>query len=93
MFALRAHQPVRFTAARFYATVKANLLEGNSLVNANGDKLSRKDVFENKKVVLFGLPGAFTPVCSSRHVPGYMEKAKELKSKGVDEILCVYVSS
>ncbi|KAK4391681.1 Peroxiredoxin-2 [Sesamum angolense] len=42
-----------------------------------------------KKVILFAVPGAFTPTCSLKHVPGFIEKAGELKSKGVDEILCI----
>ena len=45
-----------------------------------------------KKVVVFALPGAFTPTCSAKHVPGYVEKAAELKSAGVDEIWCVSVN-
>nr|XP_016437898.1 PREDICTED: peroxiredoxin-2B-like [Nicotiana tabacum] len=44
---------------------------------------------QGKKVILFAVPGAFTPTCSTKHVPGFIEKADELKSKGVDEILCI----
>jgi len=47
---------------------------------------------KGKKVVIFGLPGAFTPTCSSKHVPGYVEAYDALKAKGVDEIVCVAVN-
>ena len=45
-----------------------------------------------KRVVIFGLPGAFTPTCSARHVPGYVEQADALRAAGVDEIWCVSVN-
>lgn len=50
------------------------------------------DLFKGKKVVIFGLPGAFTPTCSSTHLPGYEEKYDELKALGVDEVICISVN-
>lgn len=50
------------------------------------------DLFRGKKVVLFSVPGAYTPTCSNQHLPGYVEKADELRAKGVDEIVCLAVN-
>ena len=50
------------------------------------------DYFAGKRVALFSVPGAFTPTCSARHLPGYVEKAAELKAKGVDEIAATAVN-
>lgn len=50
------------------------------------------ELFANKKVVLFSVPGAFTPTCSEAHLPGYVVLADELKAKGVDLIACVSVN-
>ena len=51
-----------------------------------------KDIFAGKKVVVFALPGAFTPTCSSTHLPGYEEKYDDLKELGVDEVYCLSVN-
>ena len=50
------------------------------------------DYLANKKVVLFSLPGAFTPTCSAKHLPGFVEYENDIKSKGIDEIICVSVN-
>jgi peroxiredoxin len=47
---------------------------------------------KGKRVVIFGLPGAYTPTCSAKHVPGYLEKLSDLKAKKVDEVWCVSVN-
>ena len=49
-------------------------------------------IFANKKVVLFAVPGAFTPTCSAAHLPGYITLADEIKAKGVDAIVCTAVN-
>ncbi len=54
--------------------------------------ISTEELFADKKVVLFALPGAFTPTCSARHLPGYVEKADAILAKGVDRIICLSVN-
>lgn len=56
------------------------------------DKVQSSDYFAGKKVALFSVPGAFTPTCSAKHLPGFVEKAGELKAKGIDEIACTAVN-
>ena len=56
------------------------------------EKVSVAAATKGKKVVIFGLPGAYTPTCSAQHVPGYVEQLAALKAKGVDEVWCVAVN-
>lgn len=66
-------------------------IEGNGCsIGPNTFKVS--DMTAGKSIVLFGLPGAFTPTCSAQHVPGYLELSDTLFAKGVDEIWCVSVN-
>ncbi len=53
---------------------------------------SVSDLVKGKTIAVFGLPGAYTPTCSAKHVPGYVEHAAALKAKGVDEIWCISVN-
>jgi 2-Cys peroxiredoxin 5 len=55
-------------------------------------QINLADLCANKKVIIFGVPGAFTPGCSKTHLPGYVQKADELRKSGVQEIACVSVN-
>ena len=55
-------------------------------------KVNLSEFCADKKVVIFGVPGAFTPGCSKTHLPGYVGAAEDLKGKGIDEIVCVAVN-
>ena len=77
------------------AISKGDKLPDVKLVKATAegpDAVQSADYFAGKKVALFAVPGAFTPTCSAKHLPGYVEKAAELKAKGVDEIACTAVN-
>ena len=54
--------------------------------------VSTDELFGGKRVVLFAVPGAFTPTCSAKHLPGFVEKAEQIKGKGVDSIVCLSVN-
>jgi peroxiredoxin len=54
--------------------------------------LTSEQLFKGKTVVLFAVPGAFTPTCDAKHLPGFVEKAAEIKAKGVDTVACLSVN-
>jgi len=54
--------------------------------------ITTDEIFRGKKVVLFAVPGAFTPTCSMQHLPGFVEKASQIRAKGVDTIACISVN-
>jgi peroxiredoxin len=71
--------------------------EGDRIPNVKLKATDMTDVttetlFKGKKVVLFAVPGAFTPTCSAKHLPGFIEKADEIRAKGVDDIVCMSVN-
>jgi peroxiredoxin len=55
-------------------------------------KIPTEQIFAGKKVVLFSVPGAFTPTCDARHLPGYIQHAADFKAKGVDTVACMAVN-
>ena len=64
-----------------------------NIMKADGPgSVSAKELFDGKKVVLFSVPGAFTPTCSRDHLPGFVEKADEIKAKGVDTVAYMAVN-
>lgn len=56
------------------------------------EAVQASDYFKGKRVALFSVPGAFTPTCSAKHLPGFVDKASDLKTKGIDEIACTAVN-
>ena len=77
-------------------TIKAGerMPEGKfKTMGANGPKdLSTAELFNGKRVVLFSVPGAFTPTCDAKHLPGYLQIAGDLRAKGIDTIACMAVN-
>ncbi len=72
------------------ATMPAGQLQ--ELKNGEMTTHNTIELFANKKVVMFAVPGAFTPTCSAAHLPGYVVSADELKAKGIDAIICLSVN-
>ncbi len=67
-------------------------MEFNVMTSDGQQKLATEVVFAGRKVVLFAVPGAFTPTCSASHLPGYLDHYDALKAKGVDTIACTSVN-
>jgi len=63
-----------------------------TLKKTDMSNITTDELFGGRKVVVFAVPGAFTPTCSNQHLPGYIAKADEIKAKGVDEIVCLSVN-
>lgn len=61
-------------------------------VSSNFSTTPVKEIFQGKKVVIFGLPGAYTGVCSAQHVPSYKNNIEKFKAKGIDSVICVSVN-
>jgi glutaredoxin/glutathione-dependent peroxiredoxin len=76
---------------------EGTLMESTEFDAANGcpmppQKLDVLSLAKGKKIVIFGVPGAFTPLCSAQHLPGYVKHIDQLKAKGVDEVWCMAVN-
>jgi len=56
------------------------------------EEFNTADAVANKRVILFGVPGAFTPSCAQKHLPGYVNEASKIKAQGIDDIICVAVN-
>ena len=77
-----------------------NIKENDKIPNSeifileDGEPIKKniEEILKNKKVVLFGLPGAYTSVCSAKHLPGYVNMYEEYKKKGIDKIICISVN-
>lgn len=82
--------PTRVPQVTFKTRVRDESVEGPNPYR--WQDVTTDDLFKGKKVVLFALPGAFTPTCSSTHLPGYEAKYDELKALGVDDVICLSVN-
>jgi peroxiredoxin len=67
-------------------------VELHYMTETGNTAISSDDIFSGKKVVLFALPGAFTPTCSASHLPGYVVKSDDILASGVDRIVCLSVN-
>jgi len=82
--------PTRVPDVVFKTRVRDESVEGPNPFR--WQDLTTKEIFDGKKVILFALPGAFTPTCSSTHLPGYETHFEEFKALGVDQVICLSVN-
>jgi len=94
-------KPSRRRTPKPYRSIKAEISVGDKLPEATFSYIDKEDnlltitvsdLTRGKKVVLLAVPGAFTPTCSQKHLPGFVQRADELKSKGIDTIACISVN-
>ncbi|CAG9822533.1 unnamed protein product [Phaedon cochleariae] len=85
--------------SRYFQNSSANMVQVGDAVpsvdlyeDVPTNKVNLAKLSSGKKIILFAVPGAFTPGCSKTHLPGYVKKADDLKSQGIDEIVCVSVN-
>ncbi|CAL0310502.1 unnamed protein product [Lupinus luteus] len=92
---------LKFSLSSFSTATSATISVGDKLPDSTFSYLDHagdvktttvSDLTKGKKAILFAVPGAFTPTCSQKHVPGFVEKSAELKAKGVDTIACISVN-
>ena len=62
------------------------------ILDKDPKEISIKQIIREEKVILFGLPGAFTPTCSVKHLPGFMKSTEELKKKGIKKVICISIN-
>mmetsp|Transcript_50556 Transcript_50556/g.94184 ORF Transcript_50556/g.94184 Transcript_50556/m.94184 type:complete len:176 (+) Transcript_50556:101-628(+) len=90
--ALRVAGPVRVSALAVGDKIPSDASLAYFDAEGNMNTMDMAEACASKKVVLFAVPGAFTPTCSLKHLPGFIEKADEIKAKGVDLVGCVSVN-
>lgn len=86
----KPNTPTRVPQVIFKTRVRDESVEGPNPFR--WQEVTTDEIFKGKKIVLFALPGAFTPTCSSTHLPGYEEKYNDFKNLGVDEVICLSVN-
>ncbi|KAF5289117.1 hypothetical protein FQA39_LY15219 [Lamprigera yunnana] len=93
-----AHRKLIARSLKITQAVNMPIKEGDALPNVDlyedtpANKVNLGTLSEGKKIIVFAVPGAFTPGCSKTHLPGYVKKYDDLKSKGISEIVCIAVN-